>query len=111
MTPQEIERGRRLQRAELEVRISWLRDHIEKFDPGKYLEHRTAFAQTRGLVAAWTAELAEKRQLKLDLAEGRSVSQREVDFQTRIVPILARFNASTGRHARENAMKFGPRKR
>ncbi len=104
-------KNRRLQAHEIEIRIDWLKDHIKRFDPEKHLENRTAFAQASGLVAAWTVELAEKRQLKLDLAEGRKISQREVDAQTPIVPILKRFAASNGRYARENAMTIGPRKR
>ena len=111
MTPEQRERNRRLQRHELQARIDWLKDHIKKFNPQKYIDHRVAFAQASGFVAAWTAELAEKRQLKLDLAEGRSVSQREIDSTTAIVPILKRFAASNGRLARENAMMIGPRKR
>jgi hypothetical protein len=107
-------RRRRLQIRELDARIDWLNDYIERFDPKRHLEYRVAHAQSCELVAAWTIELAEKRQLKLDLAEGRSVSQAEIDAKTPIVPILKlilkRFAAPSGRGVRENAMQFGKRR-
>lgn len=92
---------KRLQRHELDARIDWLRDHIKRFE-----SERTLWI--RALMAGWQDELREKQRLKLDLAEGRSVSQREVDAQTSIVSTLGRLAASSGRRVREIAA-FGTR--
>jgi hypothetical protein len=70
------ERRAKLQRFEVEDRIAWLKDHIDRFEQAEDSGIRTA------LLHAWRSELLRKRELQGKIADGKFVSSREIASHT-----------------------------